>query len=337
MPTVDSPPQTRPAATLTSADRPRRVPKVGKLMQQYGIIVVFIALVATIGALDSRFLSSTNVLNMFQQWAPIGLMAMAGTFVIIGGGFDLSVGGIFAFAGVLAAGLSQDVSVPVAYVAVIGVGLAFGLANGLLVTKVNVNPFIATIASGQVARGLALIYTAGSPILVTAGGFAVLGTHTFGSVALSAVIMVVAFVIGAIVLARTVFGRWVYAVGGNSESSRLTGIPVDRVLVLTYMISGVAAALAGFIFASRLGIGQPDAGAGVEFDVIIAIVLGGTAIGGGIGAMWRTFVGVAFLAVMQNGFDTLGVESFYQVLIKGLILVIAVAWDQWARRSKVLA
>jgi ribose transport system permease protein len=322
-----------PGAAAVGA--PRQGPsRAARLLQQYGIVLVFVVLVAVVGSIDPRFLESTNLLNMAQQWAPVGLMAMAGTYVIIGGGFDLSVGGIFALAGVLAAGLSQDVGLGVAYFAVVGVGIVFGVANGLLVTKVNVNPFIATIASGQVARGLALIYTAGSPILVTAGGFGFLGSERIGDVAVSAIILLVAFVVGGIVLARTVYGRWVYAVGGNTEASRLTGLPVDRVLVVTYVISGVAAALAGFVFASRLGIGQPDAGVGIEFDVIIAIVLGGTAIGGGIGAMWRTLVGVALLAVMQNGFDTLGVESFYQVLIKGMILIVAVAWDEWVRRSK---
>jgi ribose transport system permease protein len=307
--------------------------RAARLLQQYGIVLIFVALVAVVGALDPRFLSSTNLLNMLQQWAPIGLMAMAGTYVLIAGGFDLSVGGVFALAGVLAAGLTEDVGLPVAYAAVIGVGVVIGFANGVLVTKMNVNPFIATIGSGQVARGLALIYASGAPIIVTAGGFDVLGSHRFGDLALSAIIMLIAFVVGGLVLARSVYGRWVYAVGGNAESARLTGLPVDRVRTITYVISGVAAALAGMIFASRLGIAQPDAGIGIEFDVLIAIVLGGTAVTGGIGAMWRTFIGVALLAVMQNGFDTLGVEEFYQVLVKGLILIIAVAWDEWSRRT----
>jgi len=309
--------------------------KALNLLQGYGILLLLAALVAAVAIGEPAFLTSRNLLNLLQQWAPIGIMAMAGTFVMIGGGFDLSVGGIFVLAGVMFAGLTRDglfeFGVPVALI----VGLGLGIANGLIITRAGVNAFIATIGMGQVARGLALIYSGAAPIILTDNAaFGVLGQSRVGQLAWSAVILVGLFLIGGAVLSRSVYGRTVYAVGGNPAASRLSGIAVERVLVGTYAISGIAAALAGMIFFSRLGISQADAAVLIEVDVIIAIVLGGTAVGGGVGAMWRTAVGVAILAVMENGFDTLNLGSFYQDVIKGSILVAAVAWDVWSRRRK---
>ena len=246
-------------------------------------------------------------------------MAMAGTFVMIGGGFDLSVGGIFVLAGVIAAGLTRDGYFEVAILAALVVGLGLGIGNGLIITRVGVNAFIATIGMGQVARGLALIYSGAAPIILTDHeAFSILGQSRVGQLAWSAVIVTGLFLLGGLVLSRSIFGRSVYAVGGNPAASRISGIAVERVLIWTYALSGMAAALAGVIFFSRLGIGQADAAVGIEIDVIIAIVLGGTAVGGGVGAMWRTVVGVAILAVMENGFDTLNLGSFYQGCDQGL-------------------
>ena len=305
------------------------------ILQGYGIVLLLIALVAAVSIGEPAFLTSRNLLNLLQQWAPIGIMAMAGTFVMIGGGFDLSVGGIFVLAGVMFAGMTEDGYFALAFPVALVVGLGLGIANGLIITRAGVNAFIATIGMGQVARGLALIYSGAAPIILTShDAFGVLGQSRIGQLAWSAVILIGLFLIGGVVLSRSVFGRTVYAVGGNPAASRLSGIGVERVLIGTYAISGVAAALAGMVFFSRLGIGQADAAVLIEVDVIIAIVLGGTAVGGGVGAMWRTAVGVAILAVMENGFDTLNLGSFYQDVIKGSILISAVAWDVWSRRRK---
>jgi ribose transport system permease protein len=306
-----------------------------RLLQEYGLVLVLVVLFAFVAIREPSFVEGQSLLNLLQQWAPVGIMAVAGTYVIISGGFDFSVGGIFALGGCLSAGLAQDVPVTVAFAAALAAGLVIGTINGLVITKARVNPFIATLGMGQIARGIALVYTGAVPFVVERDSFAFLGTTEVGPVALSTIIMLAAFAIGGFVLARTVYGRTTYAVGGNREAARLSGVKVDRHLVSVYAMSGVSAALAGSLVASRLGTGQADAGTGIEFDVVIAIVLGGTAISGGFGAMWRTGVGLGLLAVMQNGFDSLQINPFYQVVIKGTVLIVAVAWDEYVRRQKV--
>ena len=306
-----------------------------RLLQEYGLVLVLIVLFAVVAIREPSFVEGQSLLNLLQQWAPVGIMAIAGTYVIISGGFDFSVGGIFALGACLSAGLAQSLPVSVAFAVALAAGLVIGVINGLVITKARVNPFIATLGMGQIARGIALVYTGAVPFVVERDSFAFLGTTKAGPVALSTIIMLTAFVVGGLVLARTVYGRKTYAIGGNREAARLSGIKVDRHLVTVYAMSGVSAALAGALVASRLGTGQPDAGTGIEFDVVIAIVLGGTAISGGFGAMWRTGVGLGLLAVMQNGFDSLQINPFYQVVIKGTVLIIAVAWDEYVRRQKV--
>jgi ribose transport system permease protein len=290
-------------------------------------------MVGAVTSIQPNFLSSQNVLNVLQQNAPVGIMAMAGTFVMIAGGFDLSVGGTFVLAGTMYAGLANSTSVGLAFVVVLALGLAIGWANGLIVTKARVNPLIATIGTGQMLSGLALIYSA-APIIASSTAFTDLGQNHLGPVPASGVLVIALFLLGGLVLSRTVYGRTIYAVGGNPLASRLSGLRVDRITAGTYAISGTAAALAGIVYASRLGIGEADVEPTIAFTVIIAIVLGGTAVGGGSGSMWRTAVGVAILAVLQNGLDTLNISSTYEQVITGAILVTVVAWDMWSRTHR---
>lgn len=320
---------------MSSTSASRHGDQVRQLLQDYGLVLVLITLFAAVTIKNPGFAEGQNLLNVLQQWAPIGIMAVAGTYVVICGGFDLSVGGTYALGGVVSAGLAQNTSAGLALAGAMAVGLLFGCLNGVLVTKAHVNSFIATLGVGQVSRGLALVLTGATPIVVFTDSFAFLGTAQVGPVALSSVIFVALFVIGGFVLARSTYGRSLYAIGGNPVASRLSGIPVDRRMTLAYAMSGMSAGLAGSIMASRLGTGQATAGEGIEFDVVIAIVLGGTALSGGAGAMWRTGVGLALLAVMQNGFDSLRIDAFYQVMIKGIILVAAVSWDEFVGRRQV--
>lgn len=325
------PPQ--PAATPDERSNARRV--LAHVVENYGLVLVLIALMIVITIREPHFASQSNLLNLLHQWAPVGIMAIAGTFVIIAGGFDFSVGGIFALAAVVGANLANDYGVALAFIVPTLGGIVLGIANGLIVTKMRVNPFIATLGTGQIFRGAALVYTGAVPVLVAGSSFGVLGQDKVGPVAISGVILLLLLVVGEIVIARTVFGRLVYAVGGNAQASRLSGIRVDRVKIATYAISGAAAAFAGMLVASRLGQGYANSAEFVEFDVVIAIVLGGTAISGGAGAIWRTGVGIALLAVMQNGFDTLQIDPFYQYIIKGSVLVLAIAWDEYVSRKKL--
>lgn len=314
---------------------PRRLRRgTEHLIQEYGLVLVLVALVAVVSISNPSFIAGQSLLNLLQQWAPVGIMAVAGTFVVISGGFDFSVGGTYALGGVIYAGLAQTLPVTVAFVGALAAGVLIGAANGLVITGLRVNPFIETLGMGQVTRGIALVATGATPIVIDRDSFAILGNNQVGPVAISTIIMVAGFLIGGFVLARSVYGRTIYAIGGNSEAARLSGIKVHRRLVIAYAASGLAAAVAGAITASRLGTGQADSGTGIEFQVIIAVVLGGTALSGGFGSMWRTAVGLGLLAVMQNGFDSLGINTFYQSLIEGLILILAVAWDEYVRRRK---
>jgi ribose transport system permease protein len=327
-----------PTAAVPGSAEPGRGRRVlVHVVENFGLVLVLIALIVIITIREPHFASSQNLLNLLQQWAPIGIIAIAGTFVIIAGGFDFSVGGIFALAAVVGANLANDYGVVAAFVLPVLGGVLLGIGNGLVVTKMRVNPFIATLGTGQIFRGAALVYTGAVPVLVASSSFGVLGQDKIGPVAISGVILLVLLVVGEIVIARSVFGRLVYAVGGNPQASRLSGIRVDRVKITTYAISGAAAAFAGMLVASRLGQGYANAAEFIEFDVVIAIVLGGTAISGGAGAIWRTGVGVALLAVMQNGFDTLQIDPFYQYIIKGSVLVLAIAWDEYVSRKKFRA
>jgi ribose/xylose/arabinose/galactoside ABC-type transport system permease subunit len=323
---------TRGGTIASLLARPALRPRA--LFDEYGLVLLLALLVVGISAAQPSFIAGQNLLNLLQQWAPTGLMAITGTFVIIAGGFDFSIGGIFALSAVIAAGLAEHTSVGVAFVAAIAAGLGAGIFNGLVVTKGRVNPFIATLGSGQVFSGAALVITGAAPFIIQRHSFAYLGTERIGSISISGVIFLVCLVAGAITLARTVYGRKIYAIGGSREASLLSGIKVDRLLVSAYALSGISAAVAGILVASRLGEGQASLGSGIEFDVVIAIFLGGTAISGGSGAIWRTAIGLGLLATMQNGFDSLQVNPFYQVVIKGGILLGAVMWDEYVRRQK---
>lgn len=322
-----------PAAVLRTPSRASNIlSDVAVVLLRYGMVVVFALLVALTVALDRQFLDSSNLLNLALQWAPVGIMAIGMTYVIIGGGFDLSVGGMYAGAAVLYAAIAQDSSTVLAIVATMLAGAAVGVINGLIITRLDVNPFVATLGTGFMLRGLALVATAATPILVSKSNFLIVGSNKVGPFPIPAVLLIVGLLIGGVVLARTVYGRAVYAVGGNEESARLSGLPTRAIRASTYVLTGLCAAVAGIIIASRLGSGQADVGANIELDVITVVVVGGTALAGGEGAMWRTAVGIGILAVLGNSFDRLQVSPFWQLVIKGGIIVFAIAADSYGKR-----
>jgi len=325
-----APIQARPSLGRAMADIPT-------LLLRYGMVVVLVALVVATAILDSSFLDSNNLLNLLLEWAPVGIMAIGMTYVIIGGGFDLSVGGVYAMGGVIFAGVAQHQPVWLALLAALAAGAVIGIANGVIITRLDVNPFVATLGTGFIVRGLALVATAATPILVSQAGFDVLGANKLGPFPIPAVILVVGLLVGGFVLSRTIYGTGIFAVGGNEESSRLSGLPTRRLRASTYVLTGLGAALAGCILASRLGSGQADVGANIELDVITVVVVGGTALMGGDGAMWRTAVGIAILAVLGNAFDRLQISPFWQLVIKGAIIVFAIAADSYAKKRAAQA
>jgi ribose transport system permease protein len=256
------------------------------------------------------------------------------TIVIIGGCFDLSVGAIFAFAGSLAAILARAGYTELGILAGILVGLFFGFSNGMIITLLRINSFIATLATGLMIRGMALVMTGGLLIVVIDKNFAVLGQGRFLEVKYPVYILIAFILFTSFILSRTTFGRYVYAIGGNQEAARLSGVRVGLIRVLTFCLTGLAAGLAGVITVSRIAQGVADIGAGVELDAIAATVIGGTSILGGEGAIWRTVIGVLLLRLIGNGFNLLNVPPFYQGIFQGAIIIFAVALDTLSKRNR---
>lgn len=322
----------RPAQAATGSAVRARAADLSLLLMRYGMLVVLVVLLVVTIILDDNFLNKQNLLNLILQWSPAGLMAIGMTFVIISGGFDLSVGGTYAAGGVIFAALAVETNTWLALVVTLLAGAGIGLINGTIITRLDVNPFVATLGAGFVIRGIAEVWSNATPIIVDKPQFAELGQSKFHDVPIPAIILVGALLLGAIVLAKTVYGRSIYSIGGSDEASRLAGLRTRTLRASTYMLTGVGAALAGSIIASRLGSAQADAGADVELQVITIVVIGGTALTGGEGAMWRTAVGIAILAILGNAFDHMQVNTFYQQIIEGSIIIVAIAVDSYGKR-----
>jgi ribose transport system permease protein len=303
------------------------------VLADYGIIVAFVAVFCALAISTNAFLTVRNQLNILDQAAQIGIIACAATLVIIAGGFDLSAGAIFAMSGVVAALIARDVGDPyLGMVVGITCGMLIGLGNGILVTVLRINTFVATLASGIVIRGLALVLTRGLLITVPDERFNWLGRGELFGIRVTVLIFLGFALLMAITLARSRFGRYVYAVGDNAEAARLSGIRVNLIRIATFGLSGLAAGIAGVIAASRIRTGQANVGEGLELMAIASVVIGGTSIMGGEGAVWRTLLGVLLLRLINNGFNIMNVEPFYQNIFQGLIILFAVAFDALRHR-----
>ena len=315
---------TLPAMNQPSATWREHLPTV---IRVYGIILTLVILLAVVGIGNPAFLSTQNIFNMLSQWAPAGIMAVGMTFVILTGGFDLSIASGYSLCAVMAAYVGQSYPPSVAFAAAIVVGLVFGLANGLLVAVVRINPFITTVGSGFVINGVALVLTKNAAFLVSNEDFGTLGAGRWHGVPYSGMLLIVFLLVFGFVLARTIYGEAIYAVGGNYEASRLSGIRVRAVVASTYVVLGGCVGLAGSITASQLTSAQANLDPGIIFDVLTIVVVGGTSLSGGTGAMWRTTVGLGIISTISNGFVLLDISPYYQSIIKGTIIVAALALD----------
>jgi ribose transport system permease protein len=316
--------------------------RIARVVLDYGIVFAFGILFALLTLRTDTFLSVRNQLNILDQSHQIGLIAVGVTVVIIAGGFDLSTAAIFAMAGVVSAMVARDlgnVESLVPYAAYLGwlsglvAGALLGLMNGILVTVFKINTFVATLASGFVIRGLALVITQAEQIRVSDPTYQLLARGAVGPVRNTILIWLGFALLMGFILSRTKFGRHVFASGDNPEAARLAGIHVDRVRTIAFMISGTAAAMAGVLATSRFMTAQNDAGAGLELIAIAATVIGGTSIMGGEGAIWRTVMGVLLLRLINNGFNLANIDTFYQSIFQGLIILFAVALDAMRHRK----
>jgi ribose transport system permease protein len=277
------------------------------------------------------FFKSGNILNILSQNAPVGLVAVGVTFVIIAGGFDLSVAAILGAAGVVFADLSNDIPIGLAAVLTIGIGAAAGLINGLLVTRLKVNSFIATLGTSSLFLGAIALHTNNTPIVAKNANFSYLASEKWFGINVSIYVLAAVMLVGWIVLARTTYGRSVYAVGGNTEAARLAGIRVDVTRGGAFVINGMCAAIAGMIVASVTGVGQPAVEVDVTLNSIAIVIIGGTSLLGGEGAMWRTLVGLLIFGVINNLFDSLAWPTATQQIVLGAILLLAVSVDAYTR------
>jgi ribose transport system permease protein len=309
--------------------------KVGiGVVRDYGVVVAFVALFLTLSLTSDVFFTSANLKNLAFQTAPVGIIAAGGTLVFIAGGFDLSVGAISSFAGIIAAKtfVGTGLGLWPSLILACFVGLAFGIGNGLLVTVGRVNAFIATLATAIIINGLGQVVTDGGLVAVEDPAFNTLGLGQLWGIGYPVYVWAAFVLFCGFLLSRTAFGRHVYAAGGNAEAARLSGVRVGVVKAATFAISGFAAAIAGVILVTEVSTAQWNANTGIEFDAITAIVLGGTSLLGGEGAIWRSVLGAFFLQMISNGFNLLGTTPQWQYVIKGLILAAAVSLDAWARR-----
>ena len=303
--------------------------------RRFGTVIGLGVLCAVLWALTPHFLTVSNLLNVAQQTSINAIVAVGMTFVIISGGIDLSVGSIVALSGVILGSLLQGGQpLAVALPAALAVGLACGLLNGALVSVGRLPPFIATLGMMSVARGAALVFTEGRPVSGFDEGFRSLATGSLGFVPAPVVVMIVVYVAAHLVLTRTTFGRYVYAIGGNEEATRLSGVAVRFHKTAIYGVSGVMSAAAAIVLTARLNSAQPIAGTMYELDAIAATVIGGTSLMGGEGTLAGTLVGALIMGVLRNGLNLLGVSSFLQQIVIGGVIVGAVLVDTVLKRRK---
>ncbi|MBN9216715.1 MAG: ABC transporter permease [Mesorhizobium sp.] len=317
-----------------------------RLLMSFGPLLFLVALVVVFTLLKPSFIDPINLFNITRQISITGLIALGMTFVILTAGIDLSVGSLLAFCGMVAAvvakgGAANTLSLSAsgtqgygwfaALLAAVVVGAAAGGVQGLAITRLKVPPFVVTLGGLTVFRGLTLTISNGGPISGFDASMRWFGTGLIGPVPVPAIIFAIAAILCHIVLRYTRYGRAVYAVGGNAEAARLSGLRVDRVLVSVYVIVGFFAGLAAFVLSARLNSSEAVAGIGYELTVISAVVIGGTSLFGGIGSVGGTVVGAALIGVLQNGLQFNNVSSYTQSIVIGLILILAVAFDRWLK------
>ena len=304
-----------------------------ELLMKYKSVIGLIIFSLIIAVLNDRFLTVSNILNVFKQTSINSVIAAGMTFIILTGGIDLSVGSTLALSGAIAASLlASGVPMIVAVICAILLGSFIGFLNGIIIAKGKVQPFIATLAMMTIIRGITLIFTNGRPISTGdfngAEVFSFLGSGKVFGIPFPIIITIVVFAIAYYILKNTSLGRYVYALGGNEEATKLSGINVMQVKYKVYAISGALAAVAGLIVTARLSSAQPQAGSGYELDAIAAVVLGGTSLAGGKGGVIGTIIGALIIGILNNALNLMDVTSYYQLLTKGLVILVAVLIDR---------
>lgn len=307
--------------------------------ENLGIIVAFLVLCVFLSVFpktSGSFFTRQNIFNVLRQISTNLFLTCGMTMVIILGGIDLSVGSIIALSGCISAGCVARYNLPLPIALLMGllVGLLVGMFNGAVISKTTIPAFIVTLATMNIAKGLAYVYTGGSPVRVVTKEWQFLGAGYVGIFPTPVVILVIVLIITAIIMNKTKMGRHMYAVGGNQQAAEFSGIKVEKVKFFVHAFSGLMAGLAGIVLASRMYSGQPTAGDGAEMDAIAAVVVGGTSMAGGSGKIGGTIIGGLIIGVLNNGLNLLNVNSFWQYVVKGVVILLAVFLDYFRNKGK---
>jgi len=300
-------------------------------IKKYGMMISFLFIGLIISFVIPHFLSAQNILNILRQSSIIGIMAIGTTFVIIGGGFDISVGSLLALTAAMTLGLQKYIPWYFALMVVLFVGALIGFINGFLTAKVHIVAIITTLGSMTILRGLTYLYTGGYPIIGGAESFKFIGSGYISFIPVPIIILISMVIFWQFILSRMKLGRYSCAVGGNKEAARLSGVPVDFYHIMTFVIGGLMAAMSGIVYASRLNAVTPLAGQGYELDAIASTVIGGTSVSGGEGSVIGTLVGVLLLNIINNVFNLLGIQVYIQYVVKGIIILSVVGVDSYSK------
>ncbi|HEY8890486.1 MAG TPA: ribose ABC transporter permease [Clostridium sp.] len=317
-------------AVLDKKETVSFIDNVKGYLLEYGIYIVFILLCIILTLANENFLTVDNVMNILRQISINGIIAVGMTFIIITGGIDLSPGSVLAFSSIVACDFAHPGQYPliVSIIIGVGIGLLCGLANGFIIAKGKVAPFIVTLGMLTTARGLTLVYKSGRPVIDLSTSYNNIGGGYIIGIPIPVIILIVVIVLANFILKYTRFGRHVYAIGGNEVSAEVSGLNINKIKILVYGLAGTLTGLAGVILSSRVMAGTVVAGQGYELDAIAAVVIGGTSLSGGKGSIKGTVIGALIIGVMNNGLDLLNVPSYYQQIVKGVIIVGAVYFDK---------
>ena len=314
-------------------------PIVGIVKNNVGILSVLVLLCVIVSIATSKFLKPNNLISVLRQISINAYIALGMTLIIILGHIDLSVGAIVAMSGTLTVGfiVTQGLPIPVAILLGILLGMAAGLISGMIVTYFRVPAFIITMAMMNVCSGVAYVYSGGQATRINNDFFSAIGTgYLFNTIPLPVVYMIILIIVISFLLGKTKFGTYIYAIGGNREAARLSGVPIKKVEIAVFTISGVLSAFAGLVLCSRMYSGQPSVGSGYELDAIAACVLGGTSMSGGKGRISGTIFGAMVIGIISNGLNLIGVSSYWQLIVKGLIIACAVLLDSQKGKISLL-
>ncbi len=315
-----------------SSDKQKSFKEIlGSYLRQYILVIFLFILGIFLSFYSPNFLNMTNIMNILRQISFVGIAAIGMTIIIISGGIDLSIGGIAAFAGIITSSFFKDkgISLPVSILCGLAVGALLGFVNGFSISKLNIPPFIQTLVMMNFAQGMAYVYTKAQPIHNLPQEMRWLATSFVGPIPLLVIIMIFIYLLFSMILSRTVFGRRIYAIGGNVKASKYSGINTDRIRISVYTIMGLLAGLVGILLAARVTAGDPNSGSGLALDAIAATVMGGTSMAGGIGNVTGTVIGAILIGVIDNALVLLNFNPWWQPIVKAVVIFVAVLFDKY--------